>query len=30
MGGTTAKATLIREGGITLNHDYEVGGGIQG
>ena len=30
MGGTTAKATLVREGHITLNHDYEVGGGIQG
>lgn len=30
MGGTTAKATLVRDGQITLNHDYEVGGGIQG
>ena len=30
MGGTTTKATLIRDGQIALNHDYEVGGGIQG
>jgi N-methylhydantoinase A len=30
MGGTTAKATLIRAGQITLNTDYEVGGGLQG
>ena len=30
MGGTTAKATLVRDGEITINTDYEVGGGIQG
>lgn len=30
MGGTTAKATLIRNGNATLSTDYEVGGGIQG
>ena len=30
MGGTTAKATLIREGRITLNRDFEVGSGLQG
>ena len=30
MGGTTAKATLVREGRITLTTDYEVGGGLQG
>ncbi len=30
MGGTTAKATLVRDGQVTINNDYEVGGGIQG
>lgn len=30
MGGTSAKATLVRNGHITINTDYEVGGGIQG
>ena len=30
MGGTTAKATLVRDGRITINTDYEVGGGLQG
>jgi N-methylhydantoinase A len=30
MGGTTAKATLIQGGRISINSDYEVGGGMQG
>lgn len=30
MGGTTAKATLVRDGRITLNTEYEVGEGLQG
>ena len=30
MGGTSAKATLIRDGRIAINTDYEIGGGIQG
>ena len=30
MGGTTTKASMVRGGQITLNTDYEVGGGIQG
>jgi N-methylhydantoinase A len=30
MGGTTAKASLIKGGMIAVNFDYEVGGGIQG
>lgn len=28
MGGTTAKASLIQDGGLTVTDDYEVGGGI--
>ncbi|MSR65167.1 MAG: hydantoinase/oxoprolinase family protein [Verrucomicrobiae bacterium] len=30
MGGTTTKASLVRDGTVTLKNDYEVGGGIQG
>jgi N-methylhydantoinase A len=30
MGGTTAKATLVRGGRIAVTNDYEVGGGLQG
>jgi N-methylhydantoinase A len=30
MGGTTAKAALVREGRIAMSNDYEVGGGVQG
>ena len=30
MGGTTAKASLVRKGEVAIKNDYEVGGGIQG
>lgn len=30
MGGTTAKCTLVHHGKISLNYDFEVGGGLQG
>ena len=30
MGGTSTKATLIRDGHVTINNDYEIGGGIHG
>ena len=30
MGGTSTKATLIRDGHVTINHDYEIGGGLHG
>jgi N-methylhydantoinase A len=30
MGGTTAKATLVRGGRLVVTGDYEVGGGLQG
>lgn len=30
MGGTTTKATLLENGKVTIDNDYEVGGGIQG
>ena len=30
MGGTSTKATLIRDGHVTINNDYEIGGGLHG
>ena len=30
MGGTSTKATLIRDGHVTINNDYEIGGGVHG
>ncbi len=30
MGGTSTKATLIRDGHATINNDYEIGGGLHG